>query len=107
MQLLLGSAVVSTAVFGVPPKTPVAPMAPPNGDGEVNARLAGETPARATGPAVATLWRGKTVALPNPSASFRPWEKEQPSDAPCFADRCLANPVREFSIPVTSWSVQC
>jgi hypothetical protein len=54
IQLLLGGAVVSTAVFGVSPKTPVAPIAPLIGDGEVNAKLAGETPGRATG----------TVALP-------------------------------------------
>jgi hypothetical protein len=57
----LGSAVVSTAVFGVSPKT-VPPFVPaPNGLGRMIVRLAGETPIRATG----------TVALPDSSASFR------------------------------------
>jgi hypothetical protein len=57
----LGSAVVSTAVFGVSPKTLPSLGPAPNGVGRVIVRLAGETPTRATG----------TVALPDPSASFR------------------------------------
>jgi DNA-binding LacI/PurR family transcriptional regulator len=57
----LGSAVVSTAVFGVSPKnTPVHDHSP-IGEGAVCVRLAGETPIRATG----------TVALPNPTAWIR------------------------------------
>jgi hypothetical protein len=57
----LGSAVVSTAVFGVSPKT--LPFFGPasNSVGRIIVRLASETPTRATG----------TVALPNPSESFR------------------------------------
>jgi hypothetical protein len=58
----LGSAVVSTAFFGVPPKTLAAGAISPIGVGGIIVRLAGETPARAT----------ETVALPNPSESFRP-----------------------------------
>jgi hypothetical protein len=57
----VGSAVVSTAVFGVSPKT-LPPFGPaPNGVGRIIVRQAGETPTRATG----------TVALPNPTESFR------------------------------------
>jgi hypothetical protein len=54
----LGSAVVSTAVSGVPPETFQALDPAPIGLG---VRLPGETPARAT----------ETVALPNPSESSR------------------------------------
>jgi hypothetical protein len=61
MQLLLGSAAVSTAVFGVSPKTLAAPASSPIGVGGMIVRLAGETPARAT----------EMVALPTPTASFR------------------------------------
>ena len=57
----MGSAVVTTAVFGVPPKTPPSSWPALIGVGGANVNLAGETPARATG----------TVALPNPSESFR------------------------------------
>jgi len=53
-SVVLGTAVVSTAVFGVSPKTFAARDVSPNGYGESNFGLAGETPARATG----------TVALP-------------------------------------------
>jgi hypothetical protein len=61
MHLLWGSTVVSTAVFGVSPKTLAAPASSPLGVGGMIVRLAGETPAGAT----------ETVALPTPSASFR------------------------------------
>jgi hypothetical protein len=61
MQLLGGSAVVSTAVFGVPPKTFLSFMQVLIGVGEFIVRLAGGTPARAT----------ETVALPIATASFR------------------------------------
>ncbi len=54
IQLLLGSAVVSTAVFGVSPKTRAVAESSPNGDGGNILGLAGGTPARAT----------ETVALP-------------------------------------------
>jgi hypothetical protein len=57
----VGSAVVSTTVFGVSPKSSPVPVASPIGDVAIIVGLAGETPARATG----------TVALPNPSDSFR------------------------------------
>jgi hypothetical protein len=57
----LGSAVVSTAVFGVSPKTFKAPESSRVGDSGIIVPLAGETPAKATG----------TVALPNPSESLR------------------------------------
>jgi len=57
----LGSAVASTAVFGVPPETLPSLEPVPSGVGSIPARLAGETPARAT----------ETVALPNPTASFQ------------------------------------
>jgi hypothetical protein len=57
----LGSAVVSTAVFGVSPKTFPSFGPAPNDVDRIIERLAGETPTRATG----------TVALPNPSESFR------------------------------------
>jgi hypothetical protein len=57
-----GSAVVSTAVFGVSPKTSPAPASSPIGDVGIIVRLAGEAPARATG----------TVALPNQSESIWP-----------------------------------
>jgi hypothetical protein len=50
----LGSAVVSTAVFGVSPKTFMTPASSPIGDVLIMVRLAGETTARATA----------TVALP-------------------------------------------
>ena len=60
-SVALGSAVVSTAVFGVPPKTSQRWGRAPNGDSSNEKRLAGETPARATG----------TVALPRPTASSR------------------------------------
>jgi hypothetical protein len=53
----LGSAVVPTAVFGVPPKTFAVREYSLFGDEELIIGLAGETPARATG----------TVSLPNPS----------------------------------------
>jgi hypothetical protein len=45
----LGSAVVSTAVFGVPPKTFLSFCHAPIGVAGISGRLAGETPARATG----------------------------------------------------------
>jgi hypothetical protein len=57
----LGSAVVSLAVFGVSPKTLAVPGSVPVGVGGILVRLSGETPAKAT----------ETVALPNPSESFR------------------------------------
>jgi hypothetical protein len=59
--LLWGSAVVSTAVFGVSPKTLAAGRGSLIGQGRIRRGLAGEMPARATG----------TVALPNPIESFR------------------------------------
>jgi hypothetical protein len=61
----LGSAVVSTAVFGVSPKTLPSFGPAPKSVGRIIVRLAGETPTRATG----------TVALPDPSESFRQGEK--------------------------------
>jgi hypothetical protein len=57
----LGSAVVPTAVFGVPPKTFSAYEHLLKGEGALIIRLAGGTPARATG----------TLALTIPSAWFR------------------------------------
>jgi hypothetical protein len=57
----MGSAVVSTAVFGVSPKNIPEYDHSPIGEGAVFARLAGETPTRAT----------ETVALPNPTAWIR------------------------------------
>jgi hypothetical protein len=56
----LGSAVVPTAVFGVPLKTSVAHEASPMGGGESMIKPAGGTPARATG----------TVALQKASEWF-------------------------------------
>ena len=62
-----GSAVVSTAVFGVSPKTfPVFSFSL-FGEGEIKEGLSGETPDKAT----------ETVALPNPTASFRLRERAQ------------------------------
>jgi hypothetical protein len=58
----LGSAVVSTAVFGVPPKTFAVSDSAPFGVGEIVIELAGETPAKAT----------ETVALPNASLHPNP-----------------------------------
>jgi hypothetical protein len=51
----MGSAVVSTAVFGVPPRTFPPWQDSPNGERNSCVGLAGGTPARAT----------ETVALPN------------------------------------------
>src|SRR5208282_2544857 len=56
-----GSRASSPAVFGVPPKTPTAPAASPIGEIGMTVKLAGETPARATVSAVASLWRDKTA----------------------------------------------
>jgi hypothetical protein len=52
--LALGNAVVSTAVFGVSPKTSAPTQVKPNGGRHAGGRLAGVTPAKAT----------ETVALP-------------------------------------------
>jgi hypothetical protein len=57
-----GSAVVSTAVFGVSPKTFAAADSAKASEEGTLAELAGETPARAT----------ETVALPNSSGLRRP-----------------------------------
>ena len=73
-----GRAVVSTAVFGVSPKTSPHWERAPNGDSPDGKRLAGETPARATGRSEQhkswTAFRS-LVALPRPIASFRQGEK--------------------------------
>jgi hypothetical protein len=55
-----GSAVVSTAVFGVSPKTIAVPGCSPDGVGKMNTGLADETSARVV----------ETTALPNPSESL-------------------------------------
>jgi hypothetical protein len=57
----LGSAVVSTAVFGVSPKNIPEDDYSPIGEGAVFAKRAGETPTRAT----------EAVALPYPTAWLR------------------------------------
>jgi hypothetical protein len=68
----LGSAVVSTAVFGVPPKTSVPVESPPNGGSLPSVELAGGRSEQimertlARGPARAT----ETVALPISTASL-------------------------------------
>ncbi len=56
----LGIAVVSTAVFGVPPETLAVADCSSNDFGKINIWLADETSARAV----------ETTALPNPSESF-------------------------------------
>jgi hypothetical protein len=53
-SVALGSAVVSTAVFGVPPKTLLISNYTPFGVSKIDTELAGGTPAKAT----------ETVALP-------------------------------------------
>jgi hypothetical protein len=60
-----GSAVVSTAFFGVSPKTSVPGETPPNGERAAGVWLAGGTPVRAT----------ETVALPISNESFRQRER--------------------------------
>ena len=60
-EVALGSAVVSTAVFGVAPKTSAPGENPLNGDFPSGVRLAGGTPTRAT----------ETVALPISTAWLR------------------------------------
>jgi hypothetical protein len=85
----LGSAVVSTAVFGVSPKTLPSFGPAPNGVGRIIVRLAGETPTRATG----------TVVLPDPCESFRLKEKAtDEGETPGFSDELLATLEREEHI---------
>src|SRR5580658_9788406 len=75
MQLLWGSAVVSTAVFGVSPKTSAPRKSPPNGDSPTGVRLAGGTPASlrpvVDSPLVALTWPG----------CFRPEAENRERDA--------------------------
>jgi hypothetical protein len=75
MKLLWGDTVVSTAVFGVSPKTFPSFGPAPNGVGRIIVRLAGGRSEQIVGRTLARGPTRATVALPDPSESFRQGEK--------------------------------